>query len=183
MANTNKFLYLDYNGFAAVNRSLRVFVYFQLAFFVPFFIGQPQLLVGTIVNAMLVISALELDTKRTIPVIFAPSLAVLARGLIFGPFTPFLALMVPFIWASNALLVIIVKSLKNRRDYWISLGLAVVAKSGFLFLSALALISLSVLPVLFLTTMGELQLVTAILGGVVAFSAIKSGATKKLDLI
>ena len=61
-----------------------------LAFAVPFSLGHPQLLVGTLVNACLFLSAIFLPKKLIYPLIFFPSLGVLTRGIIFGSLTPFL---------------------------------------------------------------------------------------------
>lgn len=181
MININQFSDLHYSKLAQVSQNLRIFIYFPIAFFIPFLIGHPQILVGTIVNAMLIVSALELNTKKTLPIIFAPSLGVLARGLIFGPFTPFLAIMIPFIWVGNTILVVGIKFLNKKTNYWLALGLATGAKVGFLFSIALTLVSLSILPAMFLIVMGEMQLLTAISGGIVAFGLLKSGATKRLE--
>jgi hypothetical protein len=46
-------------------------------------------------------------------------------------------------------------------------------KATFLFLSALLLVNLGIIPAMFLTAMGVLQLVTALIGGVVAVGIIK----------
>jgi hypothetical protein len=43
-------------------------------------------------------------------------------------------------------------------------------KSGFLFLSALILFKLGIIPIIFLTTMGILQLTTALSGGIAAYA-------------
>jgi hypothetical protein len=112
--------------------------------------------------------------------LFAPSLGVLARGLIFGPFTPFLAIMLPFIWVSNALLVYGIRALhkKKEQNYWISLGASSLVKTGFLFSAAFVLVSISALPLVFLTAMGVTQLITALSGGILAYGAHRSGMTR-----
>jgi hypothetical protein len=166
-----------------VHQSAIFYAYLLVGFIVPFTLGHPQLLVGTVVNAVLVLTALEMDSfKQIVPLLFAPSLAVLARGLIFGPFTPFLVIMLPMIWIGNAILVLGIREIHKKRDknYSIALGASALAKTGFLFSSAWVLVSLSILPALFLTTMGLLQLVTAVSGGIVAFGLHKSGITTKL---
>jgi len=61
--------------------------------------------VGIIVNAVLVFGALHIKKYSLLPLIMLPSLGVLARGAIFGPFTMFLVYMIPLIWVGNALLV------------------------------------------------------------------------------
>lgn len=162
--------------------NLQVYTYFFIGFLVPFTLGHPQLLVGSIVNMVLILSALQFGFKKTLPLLFAPSLGVLARGLVFGPFTPFLVMMLPFIWIGNAVLVLAVSKFYGVRksNYWITLGVGVSVKSGFLFSSAYALVSLSILPSLFLATMGLDQVVTAIIGGIAAFGVYKAGLMKFL---
>jgi len=162
---------------------VHAYAYFFIGFLVPFSLGHPQLLVGSVVNTVLVLSAMQFGFRKTVPLLFAPSIAVLARGLVFGPFTPFLAVMLPFIWAGNVLLVWIVSEFyrNKRNNYGITLGAAAGAKTSFLFSSAYALVSLSILPPLFLATMGLDQLVTAVIGGVVAFGAYNAGIAKLAD--
>ena len=109
--------------------------------------------------------------------IIAPSLGVLSRGLIFGGFTIFLVYMIPFIWIGNAVLVYTFKWLKLRlkMNYFLTLAIGAGVKSGFLFLSALLLYKLGLVPVVFLTAMGVMQLITAVSGGIAAygFQAVK----------
>jgi hypothetical protein len=165
-----------------MHENLRVYAYFFIGFLVPFTLGHPQLLVGSVVNMVLILSALQFGFKKTLPLLFAPSLGILARGLVFGPFTPFLVVMLPFIWVANALLVLAVSKLNRERknNYWITLSAGVGVKSGFLFSSAYTLVSLSILPPLFLATMGLDQVMTAIIGGIAAFGICKTGLMRSL---
>jgi len=155
---------------------IELVAYSLIAFFIPFFIGHPQLLVGTMVNATLILSSVYLKRNFLLPVIFMPSIAVLSRGLIFGPFTIFLVYFVPFIWVGNFMLVAFFKGLylKNKTNYFITLLSGSFAKAFFLFLIALLFFKLNLIPEIFLTTMGTMQFTTAILGGITAFAIIKS---------
>jgi len=60
-----------------------------LSFLIPFSLGHSQFLTGTLVNTFLFLAALFLPKRLLWPLIFLPSLAVLSRGLIFGPLTVF----------------------------------------------------------------------------------------------
>jgi len=155
---------------------IELVVYSFIAFFIPFFIGHPQLLVGTMVNATLILSSLYLKRNFLLPIIFMPSIAVLSRGLIFGPFTIFLLYFIPFIWVGNFILAMFFKGLylKKRTNYFITLLSGSFTKAFFLFMIALLLFKLNLIPVIFLKTMGILQFTTAILGGIAAFAIIKS---------
>lgn len=155
---------------------IELVVYSFIAFFIPFFVGHPQLLVGTMVNATLILSSLYLKRNFLLPIIFMPSIAVLSRGLIFGHFTIFLLYFIPFIWIGNFILTLFFKGLylKNKTNYFITLLSGSFAKALFLFMIALLFFKLNLIPEIFLATMGTMQFTTAILGGIAAFAIIKS---------
>jgi len=163
-----------------IQENIEMVFYCLVCFFVPFLLGHPQFLVGIVVNACLILASLNLRGYKLLPVIIFPSLGVLSRGMIFGPFTIFLIYMIPFIWIGNALMVYAFKSFSVHKkiNKWVSLVGSVVIKAVFLFGAAFALVNLGVLPKLFLTAMGVFQFYTAILGGVVALSV--QGIKKKL---
>jgi len=146
------------------------------SFAIPFLLGHPQLLVGSLVNAALFLSAILLSQRLFLPIIFFPSLAVLSHGLIFGPLTPFLILMTPFIWLGNLLLVLSFKKVftLSHANFPLTIIAASFFKMTFLYFSASVLFKLSLLPKLFLTTMGLIQGVTALTGGLIAFVVVKS---------
>lgn len=154
-----------------VYENIEMIVYSAICFFVPFFMGHPQLFVGIAVNTMLIIAALNLRGYKLLSVIMLPSLGVLSRGVIFGPFSKFLIYMIPFVWLGNAILVFSFKhfKLKKKYNYAYTLFIGSMLKGTFLFLSALVLYKLSIIPVVFLTAMGFMQVVTAVLGGAAAY--------------
>ncbi len=151
-------------------------LYCVVAFFLPLMIGHPQIVVGTLVNALLITSALNIRGYKLLPVIVAPSLGALSRGILFGPFTVFLVYMVPFIWIGNSILVFMFKwlSLDKKVNYFITLLIGGLSKAMFLFLIAYIFVSMGVIPVLFLTTMGVFQFYTTTLGGILAFGVHKT---------
>ncbi|MFH1683048.1 MAG: hypothetical protein ABIA37_04590 [Candidatus Woesearchaeota archaeon] len=153
-----------------LQENIEMFSYSLLAFFVPLLMGHPQFVVGTMVNAALVLAALNLKGAKLLPVILLPSLGVLSRGMIFGPFTIFLLIMIPFIWIGNSLLVFSIKEFYLRRKYnkYLSLGIGISFKVAFLFSMACVLVKASILPVLFLTAMGLTQVYTAVAGSALA---------------
>jgi hypothetical protein len=136
-----------------------------VAFFTPFSLGHPQWLVGTVVNTCLFLSAIFLPKKYFILLAILPSLGVLARGLVFGPFTFFLFYFLPFIWIGNLLLILTFKKF----------GFVVASFSKFLFLYLVANIyfNFNIVPKIFLTSMGLNQLATALVGGIIAFTIFK----------
>ena len=140
-----------------------------LSFAIPFTFGHPQWLVGTLVNTFLFLGAYFLPTKYYAPLIIFPSLGVLGRGLIFGPFTSFLIYFLPFIWLGNLILVFLFKNCTKRIGFLISVVIAAFAKYFFLAKIAEIYFHFSLVPKVFLTSMGVIQLMTALAGGVVAF--------------
>jgi hypothetical protein len=147
-------------------------IYSAVCFFLPFMIAHPQFVVGTIVNAMLITAALNIRGYRLLPVILLPSIGVLTAGVIFGSFTVFLLYLIPFIWIGNAIIVYTFKIMKLhlKKNYLLTLLTGAALKSAFLFLSAFLLFKLAIIPIIFLTTMGILQLTTALSGGIAAYA-------------
>ncbi|MBU0536399.1 MAG: hypothetical protein KKE20_05500 [Nanoarchaeota archaeon] len=150
--------------------------YTMFCFLLPIVLSHPQIVVGIAVNAMLVLAGLNLKGYKLLPVIIAPSLGALSGALLFGPFTRFLLYLAPFIWIGNAIFVFSFKlfKLKLKKNYWLTLVIGSALKSGFLFLAALSLYLLGMIPAVFLTAMGILQLITAIGGGAGAFAFQKA---------
>ena len=153
------------------------------SFTIPFLIGGPQILVGILVNIALIYAAITYkDIKTLFPLFFLPSIGVLTRGYIFGPFTPLLFYMVPFIWASNATLILVIKNLyvEKKFNYFFTLLVASLIKTFVLYLSAYGYFSFKILPAIFLKTMGFNQFLTATIAGIIVYMIIK---TKNLNLI
>jgi len=149
-----------------------------LSFSIPFSLGHSQLLTGTLVNAFLFSAALFLPKRLLWPLLFLPSLAVLSRGLIFGPLTVFLIFLLPFVWVGNFLLVFIFKKVYNLLGFGLGVLSAALSKQIFLFTFTFAFFKIGLLPRLFLTTMGLNQFLTASLGGLLAwliFKKVKNG--------
>ena len=148
-----------------------IILYTVVAFFLPLMIGHPQIIVGVIINALLITSALNVKGYKLLPIIISPTLGALSRGILFGPFTIFLVYMIPFIWVGNAILIYAFKALNlnKKLNYFTTLLIGSILKAVFLFAIALIFVRLGILPALFLTAMGIFQFYTAIAGGIIAF--------------
>ncbi len=173
--NKDSFLGIDKDTLKLANEELVLYLSSFFIFLIPLLISSPQPLTGTIVNCILILGALYLKGNRPYYIVFLPGLATFANGILFGPFTPFLAFMLPFIWAGNAILVFGVRYffLSNRSSYFPTLLISSIAKTMFLFSSASLLVYFSIVPAVFLNAMGILQLGTALAGGVLALIAVK----------
>ncbi len=151
-----------------------------LSFFVPFTLGHPQWLVGAAVNACLFLTAIFLPKKYFLPVIVLPSLGVLARGLVFGPFTIFLVYFLPFIWLGNLALILTFSYLLGRPavrfaglKFVFGVCAGALVKFLLLFLIANLYFNFHIVPKIFIATMGLNQLATALAGGAAALVIIK----------
>lgn len=140
-----------------------------ISFSTPFSLGHPQWLVGTIVNACLFLAAIFLPRKFILPLIILPSLGILSRGIIFGPFSMLLAYFLPFIWLANLVLILTFKKLLPRLNYLFSTFLAAAAKFLFLFIIANVYFEFSIVPKVFLQLMGMNQFLTALAGGIISW--------------
>lgn len=141
----------------------------SIAFLLPLLLGGPQVLVGTLVNAVLIYAALQYRFTRVLPIVVLPSIAVLSRGVMFGALTPVLMVLLPYIWTANVLLVSGIR-LANTRGYpvWIALIVSVAAKVVFLFASTALLADSGLVPRAMILAMGQTQVVTALLGALIA---------------
>lgn len=148
-----------------------------LIFSIPFFLGHPQIVVGVFVNYLLFYSAINFKGAKLISIVILPSVAVLSRGIIFGPLTVYLLWMIPFIWFGNFLLVSIIRIFSIQKRFLVGLVLSAIVKSAFMYSVAFVLVSNTSLPKIFLKTMGIMQLETALIAAVLFF------ATYKLQLL
>ena len=151
--------------------NIELILYSTAVFLIPLLVSHPQMLTGTLVNAFLIMAALHFKGWKAAPIVILPSVAAVLSGVLFGPFTIFIVYMMPVIWIGNLVLVYLFKYLHMMKNmnYWAALGGSALAKSALLFGAAFVLVNLSMLPAVFLTAMGVLQLGTAIAGGIVAF--------------
>ncbi len=166
-----------------VEENIQLIVLSAIAFFLPFILGHPQILVGIIVNAMLIVGATYLKGHKMLPLILLPSLGVLTVGILFGTYTLFLLYLIPLIWLGNAVYVYVYKHMSFKKNNWkgniLGIGVASVLKAGLLFGATFVLVKLSIVPSVFLTAMGVLQLTTALIGGILAVGLVKGRETIK----
>ncbi len=131
---------------------------------------QHQLITGTLVNAILFIATVLLGIQAGIIISFLPSLIALGVG-----FLPYVLLpMIPYIIIGNIVLVITFNYF--RKKYWLGVFIASIFK--FLFLLSISSIIMNFLlkqkiDYRALVMMSWPQLVTALLGGIIAFFIIK----------
>lgn len=142
------------------------------AFAVPFLVAGPQWLTGTLVNCFLFVASVKLARGGSRAVIILPSVAALLHGALFGPFTPFLLYFLPFIWLGNYVLVSLFASLRRIVPSFLAVLFSALLKAMSLYLFAALYVHFHVVPSVFLTSMGLIQLLTALVGGALALGIL-----------
>ncbi len=132
-----------------------------------------QIITGSIVNATLFVSAALLGLEGAILIGLLPSLFALTAGTLPMALAP----LIPFIMLSNILLVLVFSSL-GKADYWLKMVSAAVLK--FIFLSAVSYWVVNLLlPGKIAGAAAAMlnwpQLITALLGGFLAYAVLRSG--------
>ena len=160
----NKFLF--HQGYSFDDRLF--FAYILALFFFPL-LPLTQLITGSIVNALLIKSAMTIKTKRVYLLTIIPSIAAFSAGILFGNLTHQLVIMLPFIWLANFVLMYLIRRVfvSGGNEFFYSNLVAGGAKTLTLFVPAILLFSFSVVPVVALTVFGIMQFVTVQLGGVI----------------
>lgn len=138
------------------NTKIRELILSGLLILIPLTLSGPQLLVGSIVNLLLLLSAATSQSKTWWIKAAIPSLAAITHGVLFGFFTPYLLYLWPVITLGNWLYM---RLSKNK------LILAIITKTLVLWLGTLLLSQFKIVPQLIVSNMGVVQLVTATIGG------------------
>ena len=139
---------------------------------IPLILRHPQLLVGIMVNFALIIAAVNVrGWNKVLPLIVLPSIAATVGGFLFGSFTIYLMYLIPVIWVGNATLVFVMKYLYAVRQlsYLMVVPIASVLKMMILYSVTFILVFIGVLPNMFLTVMGLMQMTTALVGGFIVY--------------
>jgi hypothetical protein len=126
-----------------------------------------QIITGTIVNASLLVAVVVLGMRGAVLLCLLPSIVSLSFGLLPIVMAP----MVPFIIMGNIALVYIFNLLR-RRNFFLGLIPAALVKFSFLFLVSNFIISFFVNQTVadkIVLMMSYPQLITALMGGVVAY--------------
>jgi hypothetical protein len=148
-----------------------LFAFCSVAFLAPMLITQ-QAILGTIVNAMLVLSALRISGTKAYAPAFIPSIIAMLIGVVLGQPSGAVAAMLPFIWLGNATLMFVVRKINN--NYWKALLAGAASKAALLIVSSFALVYFLGLPAQMLAAFGMIQFLTALLGGTLAYSIIRA---------
>lgn len=163
------------------------------AFVVPTFLAKivplgqyQQLVVGSIVNMSLILTALYTKgTVKTFAIATLPSVSTIMGGLLFGNMTLYSKTMIPAIWLGNFTFIFLYKFLfvNKKVNYPVSAIIAIVTKAAIIYLGFIIMTNVMTVPDMVKqtlnTAMGLTQLITATTGSVLASLVVLS--TKKLQ--
>ena len=174
---------------------MQTILIFLIALLVPTFLGgilskifgstsvistNSQLIVGTIVNAALVVSAINLKGwAKILGVVTMPSISTILSGYVFGTASVYMVYVIPAIWIGNFALIYSYKFLMlgKNKHYFLAGIVGIIVKVAIIF-ALFNLINLfGVFPEKLVenlrNAMGMTQLITATLGIIVAFVIYK----------
>lgn len=141
-----------------------------------------QLIIGTIVNALLISAAFSFNWTRVVLLSLVPSFILVSAGIVFGGLTPYVLLMLPFVWVGNVTIALLAKYLVTTKKYAFSIAALAGAtlKTALLFAAVSGYYYFGMVPFALLTAFGIFQFITASAGAIVAWMYLKkSGRLEK----
>ncbi|HNR52887.1 MAG TPA: hypothetical protein PKI16_00120 [Candidatus Dojkabacteria bacterium] len=143
------------------SEKIQLLITYSLAILLPLLIPKPQILLGTLINALFIFSVTRFGLRKTLPLLLIPSLLSYTQGLLFGSSTIFLLYLIPFIALSNFALVYLYSKIKLP---YVNILISASIKALILYSAVLLLMRLVNMPGAFLQAMGMIQFITAVLG-------------------
>ena len=187
--------------FSKVNEIVQTVIIALLAFLVPTFLAQllnvifgaqsviasnSQLIVGSIVNTALVITALNLKGwTKTLFIVTMPSISTILSGYVFKSASVYMVWMIPAIWLGNFALVFAFKyiMLEKKKNYFLAAIIGIICKVAIIFGFFMILKLFNVFPGKLVSNlqkaMSIIQLITATIGCIIAFGIYKIEKSKE----
>lgn len=182
----------DFSKQADVIQTILIFL---IALLIPTFLGKlltsifgatsviaknSQIIVGSIVNTALIISALNLKGGLKIAgIITMPSISTILSGYVFKSASPFMVYMIPAIWIGNFVLVYAYKLLvvNKNKNYFLAGIVGVILKVAIIFGAFSILKAFGIFPNKLISNlqvaMGSTQAITATIGVIISFIIYK----------
>ncbi len=177
--------------FSKATDTIQTILIFLIALLVPTFLGEilnkvfgatsviatnSQLIIGSIVNTALVVTAINLKGwKKIIGVVTMPSISTILGGYVFKSASVYMVYMIPAIWLGNFALVYSYKAilLGKQKNYFLAGIVGIIIKVAIIFTSFNILNLFGIFPEKLVSTlqtnMGAVQAITATIGVVIAF--------------
>lgn len=189
--NMEEVINKNLKDFSKATDRIQTILIFLIALLVPTFLGgliteifgaqsiitqNSQLIVGSIVNTALVITAINLKGwSKILGVVTMPSISTILSGYVFKSASVFMTYMIPAIWIGNFALVYAYKliMISKEKNYFIAGVVGVIAKvliigAGFMALNFFGIFPEKLIATL-QTAMTTTQLITATVGVIIGF--------------
>ena len=139
--------------------------------------SNSQIIVGSIVNTALIITALNVKGwKKIVGVITLPSISTILSGYVFKTASFYMAYMIPAIWLGNFAIVYLYKKLllEKKWNYFLTGVIAIAVKvavifGGFSLLNVFGIFPEKIAQNL-QVAMGTTQAITASIGMIIAYT-------------
>lgn len=170
---------------------IQTILIYLIALLVPTFLGEilkdifpatsivvtkSQLIIGSIVNASLIVTAMNLKGwAKILGVVTMPSISTILGGYVFKTASVFMVYMIPAIWIGNFALVYIYKKVlvQKNKNYFLAGIIGIVVKVAIIFGAFNILKLMGIFPPKLITNlqtaMGMTQAITATVGMILAF--------------
>ena len=180
---------------------IQTIILFLIALLVPTFLGEiitklfgatstiganSQIIIGTIVNTALIVTAINLKGwGKILGVVTMPSIATILGGYVFGTASTYMVYMIPAIWVGNFALIYAYKfiMLAKNKNYFLAGVVGVIVKVAVIFAVFELLNAFHIFPEKLVsnlqTAMSTTQLITATLGVILSFIIYKIETAKK----
>ena len=190
------------HDFSKTTDILQTIIIYLIALIVPTFLGatiknifgvtsivttNSQLIVGSIVNTALIITAINLKGwNKIIGVITMPSISTILSGYVFQTASPYLVWMIPAIWLGNFALVYAYKffMLSKKTNYFLAGIIGITVKVLVIALGFAIVRSFGIFPEKMVSNlqiaMTTTQVITATIGACISY-AIYFTEKKLLD--
>lgn len=187
--------------FSKQNELAQTVVIALLAFLVPTFLaqllnvifgaesaiaGNSQLIVGSIVNTALVITALNIKGwTKILFIVTMPSISTILSGYVFKSASVYMVWMIPAIWVGNFALVYVFKYiiLEKKKNYFLATSLGIMCKVTIIFGFFMILKAFNIFPEKIILNlqkaMSIIQLITATIGCIVSYGIYKIEQAKE----
>ena len=187
--------------FSKQNELAQTVVIALLAFLVPTFLaqllnvifgaesaiaGNSQLIVGSIVNTVLVITALNIKGwTKILFIVTMPSISTILSGYVFKSASVYMVWMIPAIWVGNFALVYAFKYiiLEKKKNYFLATIIGIICKVTIIFVFFMILKAFNIFPEKLILNlqkaMSIIQLITATIGCIVSYGIYKIEQAKE----
>lgn len=189
--NMEEVINKNLKDFSKATDRIQTILIFLIALLVPTFLGgliteifgaqsiitqNSQLIVGSIVNTALVITAINLKGwSKILGVVTMPSISTILSGYVFKSASVFMTYMIPAIWIGNFALVYAYKliMISKEKNYFIAGVVGLITKvliigAGFMALNFFGIFPEKLIATL-QTAMTTTQLITATVGVIIGF--------------